>query len=195
MRLTSGVAQYWRTKLKNKQSIEFPAKLCDAIADITEDFSFAYLKEAFVATLLELAREHEDNDEESNDDDDEDDPLDKYEFWRAFKAQAKALRDDMGSGTIGSSSQAGGTARAYEAFPLGYEEMIPLLEKMRLQGSSQQHPRKALSSEGAADLNSRFVQDSLPDISSVHSFAPLASNKSVKPSKEAWEWGRSSPEF
>jgi transitional endoplasmic reticulum ATPase len=91
MRLTSDIAQYWRNKLKNKQSIEFPGKLCDAIADITDDFSFAYLKEAFVATLLELARKHGDDDDEESyeDDEDEDDPLEKYEFWRVFKAQGE----------------------------------------------------------------------------------------------------------
>ncbi|PVI01317.1 P-loop containing nucleoside triphosphate hydrolase protein, partial [Periconia macrospinosa] len=53
-------AQYWRNKVKDKKDIEFPSKLCDAIAGITEDFSFAYLKEAFVATLLDLARNHDD---------------------------------------------------------------------------------------------------------------------------------------
>ncbi|KAL9129775.1 MAG: hypothetical protein Q9175_007204, partial [Cornicularia normoerica] len=46
---------YWREKLKNKPSIKFPKKLSSAIASITQDFSFAYLKEAFVATLLAIA--------------------------------------------------------------------------------------------------------------------------------------------
>ena len=69
--------------------------MCDAIAKITEDFSFAYLKEAFVATLLELARDEDGSDSDSDEEDDSDDgedgkdPLDKYEFWRMFKAQVK----------------------------------------------------------------------------------------------------------
>ena len=46
---------YWREKLKNKPSVEFPKKLCVAIAGITQEFSFAYMKEAFVATLLTIA--------------------------------------------------------------------------------------------------------------------------------------------
>jgi hypothetical protein len=197
MRLTSDIAQYWRNKLKNKQSIDFPGKLCDAIADITDDFSFAYLKEAFVATLLELARNHEDDDdEESYGDDDEDDPLEKYEFWRVFKVQVKALRDDMGSETIAeSSSKAGATVGAYEGFPAGYEEMMPLLENMRLQGSSQQQQqqhhqqREAVSSQGVAGPISRLTGSSSPVFSPIQSFAPLAQNKSGKPAKGAWEWG------
>ncbi|GME28395.1 ATPase AAA+ type core [Neofusicoccum parvum] len=53
--------EFWKNKLKGKKSIEFPDKLCPAIADITDGFSFAYLQEAFVATLLELARSGDDN--------------------------------------------------------------------------------------------------------------------------------------
>jgi len=198
MRLTSDIAQYWRNKLKNKQSIEFPGKLCDAMADITDEFSFAYLKEAFVATLLELARNHDDDDDEdSYDDEEEDDPLDKYELWRVFKAQVKVLRDDMGSETIAEcSSQAGATVGAYEGFPAGiptaYEEMMPLLENMRLQGSAQQQQQqqhKAVSSQGVADPVSRLAGGSSPVISPIHSFAPLAQNKCGKPAKASWEWG------
>lgn len=36
--------------------------LCPAIADITDDFSFAYMQEAFVATLLAIARGDSDED-------------------------------------------------------------------------------------------------------------------------------------
>jgi SpoVK/Ycf46/Vps4 family AAA+-type ATPase len=45
-------AQYWRKKLQGNKKIEFPKVLCGMIADITDDFSFAYMKEAFVAALL-----------------------------------------------------------------------------------------------------------------------------------------------
>ena len=198
MRLTSETAQYWRNKLKSKQSIEFPGKLCDAIADITEDFSFAYLKEAFVATLLELARKHGNDDDEDisdvddDDDDGEDDPLEKYEFWRVIKAQVKVLRDDMGSETIAeASSTAGATVGAYEGFPAGYEEMMPLLENVRLQGSSQQQlHHKAVSVQGVAGPLSRLTAESGPPvISPIHSFAPLAQNKSGQRAKGSWEWG------
>lgn len=187
MKLTSSTAQYWRNKLKNKKSIEFPGKLCDAIAGITEDFSFAYLKEAFVATLLELARNHDDDDEYDCASDSEDDPLDKYELWRTFKEQVKILRSEMASetpGTFSSEARLG----AYEGFSAAYEEMMPLLENMRLQGDSQQ-PCKAVSSQGT-NPGGRFVQNSsLSTLSPIQSFAPLAQRKSAKLNSGVWEWG------
>jgi transitional endoplasmic reticulum ATPase len=35
--------------------VEFPDELCLAIAKITDGFSFAYIQEAFVAALIEIA--------------------------------------------------------------------------------------------------------------------------------------------
>ncbi|KAK5171753.1 uncharacterized protein LTR77_003389 [Saxophila tyrrhenica] len=49
--------QYWQRKLSDNDEIEFPDKICDAVAKITGGFSFAYLQEAMVASLLALARE------------------------------------------------------------------------------------------------------------------------------------------
>ena len=43
---------YNRSKLAGNKFIDFPAELSKAIADITEGFSFAYLKEVFVTSLL-----------------------------------------------------------------------------------------------------------------------------------------------
>jgi len=87
---------YWREKLKYKPSIRFPKKLCIAIAGITQDFSFAYLKEAFVATLLTIARRRTE-DAVRGGGDDEDDDLDDYELWVEMKKTVKALREDMGT--------------------------------------------------------------------------------------------------
>lgn len=44
--------QYWQEKLKHNKDISFPDALRDEIANLTYDFSFAYLKEA----LCVLAR-------------------------------------------------------------------------------------------------------------------------------------------
>ena len=82
---------YWREKLMSKPSIKFPKMLSPAIAGITQDFSFAYLKEAFVATLLAIAGNRSENGIE----DEEDGDLDKYELWREMKRQVKLLREDM----------------------------------------------------------------------------------------------------
>ncbi|KAI4171535.1 MAG: hypothetical protein LQ346_008733 [Caloplaca aetnensis] len=92
---------YWRNRLKQKKvEIEFPVKICGAAALITDGFSFAYMQEAFVATLLAIAgRRSEVSDEDVKDmvggGDDGDRDLDDYELWREMKKTIKMLRDDM----------------------------------------------------------------------------------------------------
>ncbi len=90
---------YWREKLKSKPSIQFPKQLCSAIAGITKDFSFAYLKEAFVATLLAIAGHRSENGIRDDRDDDGGD-LDDYELWREMKTQVRLLRQDMDTGVV-----------------------------------------------------------------------------------------------
>ncbi|KAG6821559.1 hypothetical protein H0H93_000068 [Arthromyces matolae] len=48
-------AKYWQNKLKDNKDVSFTDKLVYDIATSTERFSFAYLKEAFVSSLVELA--------------------------------------------------------------------------------------------------------------------------------------------
>jgi SpoVK/Ycf46/Vps4 family AAA+-type ATPase len=125
-------AQYWQKKLKDKKSIDFPVKLCIPIAEITDDFSFAYLKEAFVATLLDLARNaNDDDDANAFGDGEDDDPNDQYEFWRSFKVQVKILRDDMSTGTsVSPAAPADGTQEGVIA---AYEEILPLINTLKVQ--------------------------------------------------------------
>jgi transitional endoplasmic reticulum ATPase len=108
-------AEYWQERLEKKSNVEYPKTLCAPIAGITGEFSFAYMQEAFVATLLELARRRTDNlvdiVEELRLDDGERNDLDKYVFWRVFKKQVKILREDLDTegqdGVVGApSSQA-----------------------------------------------------------------------------------------
>ncbi|KAL8770360.1 MAG: hypothetical protein Q9194_005206 [Teloschistes cf. exilis] len=100
--------EYWRNKLKSKPAIKFPRKLCPAIAGITDNFSFAYLQELFVATLLAIAGHRSEDDVRRNgggsDDDDDGGDLDHYELWREVKKQVKALRNDMGNSNNASDS-------------------------------------------------------------------------------------------
>ena len=57
--------KYWQGKIKGlKRKIEFPEGLEKKIAGITDGFSFAYMKEAFVATLLAIARREDGDGEE-----------------------------------------------------------------------------------------------------------------------------------
>ncbi|KAF9268168.1 P-loop containing nucleoside triphosphate hydrolase protein [Marasmius fiardii PR-910] len=53
-------AQYWQNKLKHK-SVDFPDSLVEEIAEKTSKFSFAYLKETFVSTLVLLAGMEDDD--------------------------------------------------------------------------------------------------------------------------------------
>lgn len=86
---------YWREKLKDKPLIQFPKKLSPAIASITQDFSFAYLKEAFVATLLAIAGNRSENGAIGDGDEEGGGDLDDYELWREMKTQVRSLRQDM----------------------------------------------------------------------------------------------------
>ncbi|KAF2170617.1 hypothetical protein M409DRAFT_51625 [Zasmidium cellare ATCC 36951] len=54
--------EYWRNKLRGK--IEFDEAICDVVAQLTEGFSFAYLQELFVQTLLSLVGGRTDADDD-----------------------------------------------------------------------------------------------------------------------------------
>jgi hypothetical protein len=56
--------RYWGRKFVNSTKVEFPDEICEPIAAMTEEFSFAYLKELFISSLLELARGSTGQDEE-----------------------------------------------------------------------------------------------------------------------------------
>ncbi|KAH9845356.1 cell division cycle protein 48 [Teratosphaeria destructans] len=94
--------EYWRHKLSKKPSIKFPETLCPAMAHITPDFSFAFMQECFVATLLNLARG------EMVQDGGDDGDLDKYELWRVFKQQADVLRKEVNGSYEQGTSEATG---------------------------------------------------------------------------------------
>lgn len=47
---------YWREKFIGSDTVDFPEEMCPIIAELTEEYSFAYLKELFVTSLLLLAR-------------------------------------------------------------------------------------------------------------------------------------------
>lgn len=73
-------AEYWQKKLAGKD-IAFPDSLTKEFADETEGFSFSYLKEAFVSTLIVIA-----TDESTS-----------LVFRDVLFAQIKALRKELES--------------------------------------------------------------------------------------------------
>ncbi|RMD41777.1 hypothetical protein DV735_g3347, partial [Chaetothyriales sp. CBS 134920] len=101
--------EYWQRKLKDNKEIEWPDILNAGFARIMDGFSFAYMQEAFVSALLELAGdgasdeahggsssaekwELADVDMQSDDDDTE---LEKYLLYRKVKEQVDMLRREM----------------------------------------------------------------------------------------------------
>lgn len=97
---------FWQRKLSDNNDVEFPDKLCDAVADITNDFSFAYIQEAFVAALLAIARDGDrgsDSDTDSNEDGwvlttSRNDELSGLPLWVEIQKQVKILREGMEGG-------------------------------------------------------------------------------------------------
>lgn len=81
-------AKFWQAKLKDNKEVEFPDRVCEAVSSITDGFSFAYMQEAFVASLLALAVSEK---EEGHHDTD----LDKLPLWQQLKKQIKILRDEL----------------------------------------------------------------------------------------------------
>lgn len=72
-----------------------------------DEFSFAYMQEAFVATLLVLARGDEPERLMTRTNEGNKDGPENYEFYQTMKEQVKILRDDMGkSSTVVSDSAA-----------------------------------------------------------------------------------------
>ena len=88
---------YWRTKLTKNNKIDYPPKLSEAIAEVTEGFSFAYLKETFITSLLIIVGSRKTgrdidglagNSEEVGE-------FDNLLLWRVLSKQVNNLRAEM----------------------------------------------------------------------------------------------------
>lgn len=115
--------EFWRRKLDGNEDVEFPEVLCNAIANITKGFSFAYIQEAFVAALLTIANGDAGGEEEAEaggplgkgyDHEykwgvcrksdfetmmrskvDDEKHLEKFVLWREIKKVIKTLREEL----------------------------------------------------------------------------------------------------
>jgi transitional endoplasmic reticulum ATPase len=83
--------EYWRNKLQDNKKIEFPREMSARIADITDDFSFAYMKEAFVAALLVIVARTDEKKVFKH----REDPLSGNILWKEIKRQVENLRKEM----------------------------------------------------------------------------------------------------
>jgi transitional endoplasmic reticulum ATPase len=114
-----GLSEDQRIQIDANEVIEFPDVLVKKIAGITDEFSFAYMQEAFVSTLLIIAGKEGasppdptsaevlrdefelidlDREVEHADDDEAKDPLDKYALWKEIKVQVALLKKEIGKG-------------------------------------------------------------------------------------------------
>lgn len=99
--------------MADNEDIKFPEKLSSAVAGITDGFSFAYMQEAFVASLLAIAARSDDDDAVYDNSwrqpganktvstemvvKDEDPDLKDLVLWKEMKKQVKILREEMDS--------------------------------------------------------------------------------------------------
>lgn len=81
------LTKYYRKKLENRPGIQFPESLVAKIVDMTEGFSFAYMKEAFISTLLLIAARQDHGDEKDGGD----------LFEKVILQQLKILRKQIGN--------------------------------------------------------------------------------------------------
>ncbi|KAJ4374326.1 hypothetical protein N0V83_003067 [Neocucurbitaria cava] len=113
-------AKFWQGKLEDNKDLDFPDKLCPKIAEITDKFSFAYMQEAFVASLLAIAarggKDINDAERESErwagpldpmtvinrcafvervDNEGHEPDIEKLELWIEMQKQVRILRDEM----------------------------------------------------------------------------------------------------
>ncbi|KAH7126869.1 P-loop containing nucleoside triphosphate hydrolase protein [Dendryphion nanum] len=119
-------AKFWQRKLKDNKDVKFPDSLCPAVAKITDKFSFAYMQEAFVASLLAIARHQGAADADRwsgphdpltvsnnlvnmtlDDGDDEDPDLKKLVLWQEIQKQVHILREEIGNETESQKSKTG----------------------------------------------------------------------------------------
>jgi SpoVK/Ycf46/Vps4 family AAA+-type ATPase len=83
--------EYWRNKLRNNKKVDFPEEMSARIADITNNFSFAYMKEAFVAALLVIVARTDGEAVFKQ----REDPLCGNILWKEIKRQVENLRKEM----------------------------------------------------------------------------------------------------
>ncbi|ORX35258.1 P-loop containing nucleoside triphosphate hydrolase protein [Kockovaella imperatae] len=110
-------ALFWQHKLSKNKQIDFPDSLVDKVADGSDNFSFAYLQEGFVASLLTLAGI--------------DDPASRPEFATILMKEINKLREQLRQGndksfdnsTLGFDGESGGIGGGGGADPRWLKEL------------------------------------------------------------------------
>ncbi|TFK43716.1 P-loop containing nucleoside triphosphate hydrolase protein [Crucibulum laeve] len=116
---------YWQKKLKSNKAIEFPDRLVDEVADLTDKFSFAYLKEVFVSSLVTLATYEGDN---------------KPTFEKVLKKEIQVLRKQLDKSTETNLVANTTTTSSMDCGTSTPEEPVVWHVPERRAGSTQQPP-------------------------------------------------------
>jgi len=148
-------AQYWQKKLENNKAVEFPDSLVDEIAAATTKFSFAYLKEAFVSSLVTMASDDDEN---------------KSSFAKVLMGQIKTLRKQLDK------------TPEHDAAPAGVRDVRVLLDALSESvDSARQNSRQE---RGHSGRDVRVLLDALSDSvakSDLISAAPPRPLQGVEP--------------
>ncbi|TKX25171.1 ATPase-like protein 9 [Elsinoe australis] len=186
-------AEYWRNKVNKKESnrvsIDFPERLCSPMANITDGFSFAYMQEAFVASLLTIARDTAEsatspppqaasfrptfirsaasqalyNNLNPNGLYGRDclSDLDEYRLWRVFKENVRVLRGDMDKTSPESSSAPSPPSFKVPAVPTVRHTSTPQNAPTPLNDfySPPYHADKPWNRQAGNDLDRNKLQD------------------------------------
>ena len=91
--------EYWRSRLTDNKAIDFPPSLCSAIAGITDGFSFAYLQEAFISSLLVIVDQQRNSTNNQHNDSAQDGYDAKIQeptsLWKVMSKQVEMLRNEI----------------------------------------------------------------------------------------------------
>jgi len=126
-------AEYWRGKLRDNKKVDFPREMSARVAEITGGFSFAYMKEAFVAALLVIVAKGDRKEMLIR----ERDPLSDNVLWNEIKRQVENLRKEM-DGEDGEAS----VNEAKSSFNMRNDMWPSLSQTMREDGRSELTPAR-----------------------------------------------------
>lgn len=90
---------YWQSRLTDNKAIDFPPSMCSAIAGITDGFSFAYLQEAFISTLLVIVDQQRNSTNNQHNDSTQDvhdtRTREPTSLWKVMSKQVEMLRNEI----------------------------------------------------------------------------------------------------
>ncbi|THH15203.1 hypothetical protein EW146_g5223, partial [Bondarzewia mesenterica] len=157
--------QYWQEKLKDNQDVVFPDSLVKEIAETTDRFSFAYLKEAFVSALVVLLADQEGGT--------------KTSFENVIKSQIKTLRKQLDKDTLdrfyspysSTASTSGSPENKYAAL---FDSLVAHLQA--IPPLTSQGPRQASSSGSSIDIPKQRIPG--PTVGPI--LPPSSDNKDIR---------------